>query len=212
MRAFVTSTSTAGTRPPAARGRSRWLTTPRNTPARISPRQEPLADHTAQHPREDRADLLMLLRREELDHAPDRLGRVDGVESREYEMARLRRLHRRLRGLGIAQLTDQDHVRVGAKCPPQRLAEGGGVEPHLSLIHNALLVVVEELDRVFNRDDVLATARVHVTDDCRERGRLAGAGRAGHQHQATTLLGECGDALRKPELREARNLARDQAE
>ena len=35
MRAFMTITSTAATRPPSRRGRSRWLITPRSTPARI---------------------------------------------------------------------------------------------------------------------------------------------------------------------------------
>ena len=35
MRAFDTITSTAGMRPPPACGRSRWLITPRSTPARI---------------------------------------------------------------------------------------------------------------------------------------------------------------------------------
>ena len=100
----------------------------------------------------------------------------------------------------------------GAKGSPQRLAEGGGVETDLALVDDALQVVVEELDRVLDRDDVLGAARVHVTDDRRERGRLAGAGRARDQHQPATLLGECGDALRKPEVREARNLGRDHAE
>jgi hypothetical protein len=36
MRAVLTITSMAATRPPSLRGRRRWLTTPRKTPARIS--------------------------------------------------------------------------------------------------------------------------------------------------------------------------------
>ena len=36
MRAFMTITSTAATRPPPTFGSSRWLTTPRRTPAMIA--------------------------------------------------------------------------------------------------------------------------------------------------------------------------------
>ena len=61
MRAFVTITSTAGTRPPPTAGRSRWLTTPLSTPARIV------------------RTCWLLGGREELDHAAERLGGVDGV-------------------------------------------------------------------------------------------------------------------------------------
>ena len=91
--------------------------------AAVDARKEPLADDAAQDARHDRADHLLLPFGEELDHAADRLGRVDRVERREHEVARLGGLQRRLRGLRVAKLADQDHVRVLAQRASKRLHE-----------------------------------------------------------------------------------------
>ena len=162
--------------------------------AALLPRQQPLADDAAQDAREDGADLLLLDRREELDHPADRLGGVDRVHRREDEVAGLGRLERRLGGLGVAELADQDHVGVLAQHAPDRGEERLGVEPDLALVDDAALVGVEDLDRVLDRDDVLAPRAVDVVDHRRERGRLARAGRAGDEHEAAMLLGQ---ALRR---------------
>ena len=66
---------------------------------------------------------MLLLGREELDDAADRLRGVDGVQRREDEVARLGGLHGGLGRLGVAQLADQDHVRVLAERAAERLAE-----------------------------------------------------------------------------------------
>ena len=105
MRAFMTITSTAATRPPPMRGSSRWLITPRSTPASTE------------------RICCCFAGREELDHAADGLGGVDRVQRREDEVARLGRLERGLRRLGVAELADQDRVRVLAERAPQRLGE-----------------------------------------------------------------------------------------
>ena len=121
-------------------------------------RQEPLRDDAAQDAGHDRADLLLLALGEELDHAPDRLGRVDRVQRREDEVARFRRLQRGLRGLGVAQLADQDRVRVLAERAAEGLAEALGVEADLALVDDRLVVGVQDLDRVLDRDDVRLAA------------------------------------------------------
>ena len=121
MRAFVTITSTAAI---AAAARAR---------------EQPLRDDAAQHAGHDRADHRLLVRREELDHAADRLGGVDRVHRGQHEMAGLGRLQRRRRRLGVAQLTDQDRVRVLAQRAPERLAEPSGVDADLALVDDAAL-------------------------------------------------------------------------
>ena len=150
----------------------------RGNPAAADARQEALRDDALEDAREDRADRGLLDRGEELDQAADRLGRVDGVHRREDEVAGLGGLQRGLGGLAVAQLADQDHVRVLAERAAERLVEGLGVEPDLTLVDDAALVAVQDLDRVLDRDDVLAARLVDVADDRRERRRLAGAGRA----------------------------------
>ena len=154
MRAFVTMTSTAAIRPPPTRGSSRWLTTPENA-------------------REHRANLLLLAGREELDHPADRLGGVDRVHRREDEVAGLGRLKRGLRGLRVAELADQDHVRILTEHPAESLGEVVGVEPDLALVDDAVAIGVQDLDRILDRHDVLVARTVDVVDHRREGRRLA---------------------------------------
>ena len=75
-----------------------------------------------------------------------------------------------------------------------------------------LLVAVQELDRVLDREDVLLALLVDHVDHRRQRGRLARAGRAGDEHEAARLAGELREHRRQAELVEARDLVRDQAE
>ena len=159
-----------------------------------------------------RANLLLLLGREELDDPADRLGRVQRVQRGKDEVPRLRGLHRRLRGLCVAELADQDHVRVLAQRPPKGLAERGRVDPHLALVDDALPVVVQELDRVLDRDDVALARVVNVTDDRREGRRLAGAGRARAEDESALRFRKLRDSVRQPELDERRDDTGDQAE
>ena len=78
---------------------------------------------------------------------------------------------------------------------PKRLAEGLGVQANLTLVHDAAQVLVEELDRVLDRDDVLAPVRVDVIEDRRERRRLARPGRAGYEDEP-----RCSSASRRTPL------------
>ena len=55
------------------------------------------------------------------------------------------------------------------------------------------LSVVQELDRVLDRDDVLGVGLVDVVDHRGERRRLARAGRAGDQDDPALLLGQLAD-------------------
>ena len=114
--------------------------------------------------------------------------------------------------LGVAELADEDDVRVLAQHAAERLAEALGVEPDLALVHDAPLVAVEDLDRVFDRDDVLAALRVDVVEHRRERRRLPRARRAGDEYEAAVLLREPPDARRQVQLREVRDFVRDDAE
>jgi hypothetical protein len=71
---------------------------------------------------------------------------------------------------------------------------------------------VHELDRVLDRDDVVGTVDVHVVDHARERRGLAGAGRAGHQHEAARQHAEVLEHLRRVQVIERLDHRRDVAE
>ena len=76
----------------------------------------------------------------------------------EHEVAGLGRGHRERDRLEVAQLADHDHVRVLAQRRAQRARERLGVALHAALVHDAALRRVQVLDRVLDREDVLARA------------------------------------------------------
>ena len=82
----------------------------------------------------------------------------------------------------------------------------------LALVDDALLVAMEELDRVLDRHDVLLARRVDDVDQRGERRRLAGAGRARHEHEPARPVRHLRDGRRQPERLQGRDLERDQAE
>ena len=73
-----------------------------------------------------------------------------------HEVAGLGGGQRGVDRLLVAHLADQDHVRVLAQDAAQRALERRGVLADLALVDERALVAVQELDRVLDRDDVLA--------------------------------------------------------
>ncbi len=58
------------------------------------------------------------------------------------------------------------------------------VDADLALVDDRLLVLEQVFDRILERQDMAGAVAVAVIDHRRQRRRLAGAGRAGDQHQA----------------------------
>jgi hypothetical protein len=73
-------------------------------------------------------------------------------------------------------------------------------------------VAVEELDRILDGHDVIRPGAVDQVDHRRERRRLAGAGRAGHEHEPAGALGQLGEGIGHAELLERLQLGRDETE
>ena len=130
----------------------------------------------------------LLVRREDVDDAVDRLRRVLGVQRGEDEVAGLRRGQRGRDRLEVAHLADEDHVGVLAQRGLQAPARSVGASaPSSRWLTMQLLVAVEELDRVLDGDDVLLARLVDLVDHRGQRRRLARAGRAGDEHEAARL-------------------------
>ena len=67
-------------------------------------------------------------------------------------------LMRHLHGLRVAHFTDEDDVGVLAEGGAQGLGEARRVLADLALADHALLVLVHELDRILDGDDVVVAA------------------------------------------------------
>ena len=81
----------------------------------------------------------------------------------------------------FAELTQRRAQRVGKR---QRM------RTELALVDEALLRLVQELDRVLDRQHVAALVLVDVIDDGRQRRRFARPGRPRHQHEAAAQLSQ----------------------
>src|SRR5689334_1313022 len=68
---------------------------------------------------------------------------------------------------------------------------------------------MDELDRIFDRDDVALLFAIDAVDHRRERRRLTGAGGPGNENEPARPIGEIGHDLRKPELLEGPDLEGD---
>ena len=83
---------------------------------------------------------------------------------------------------------------------------------NLSLVDQGLLVGVNVLDRVLDRQDVAALRLVDPVDECREGGRLAAARGTRDENQALGKRGDLPEALGQPDVRQVRNLVGHQAQ
>ena len=87
-----------------------------------------------------------------------------------------------------------------------------GIDADFALRDDAALVRVHVLDRVLDGDDVAAGLLVAVADHRGQRGRLARAGAAHHDHQAALGQHDFLQDRRQVQLLERRDLGVDQAD
>ena len=86
-----------------------------------------------------------------------------------------------------------------------------GVRVQLALVDHALLVLVQVLDRVLDRDHVLVAFLVDLVQHRRQCGGLAGPRRSGHEHEAAGLVADGGHHGGQAQLLEAADLVGDGA-
>src|SRR4051812_38146530 len=82
----------------------------------------------------------------------------------------------------------------------------------LTLIHEAFLVLVNELDRILDRDDVIGPRAVDVVDHRRQGRRLARTRRSGHEDEAFLESAHLEDRWRELQLLDRANARRNLAE
>src|SRR4051794_40181373 len=72
-------------------------------------------------------------------------------------------------------------------------------------------MLVHELDRILDREDVVVSFLVDLVDHRRERRRLARSGGTRDEHETAWALGEVGEHRREIELGEAADLLGNEA-
>ncbi len=117
------------------------------------------------------------------------------MKRRDDEMARLRRRHGDLDRLIITHLTYQNDIRRLTKGCPESGDIAVRVRHDLSLGYHALLMTVQILDRVLQRNDVGVSRMIDLVNDTRQRRALTAAGRSRDQDEALGQLGDIDDIL-----------------
>ena len=87
------------------------------------------------------------------------------------EVSRFRCRHGKLNRLDVAQLTDENDIRVFPERAFERSGEGFGRSPHLALIDQRHFGCMHEFHRVFDREDMALHVRVDIIDHGGKRGR-----------------------------------------
>ena len=118
-------------------------------------------------------------------------------------------LERGVERLHVADLTDQDDVRVLAEHVAERRGERERVGAHLALRDVGQVVAVEELDRVLDRNHVGAAVLIDVVDERGQRRALARAGNPGDEHQAAGPERDLLEHRREVELPDGLHLVGD---
>ncbi len=91
------------------------------------------------------------------------------MQCRKREVAGLGNPQCRFDCFQIAHFTNQNNIRILAQRCSQCLRKSLRIGIDLALIHYAVLVVVKELDRIFDRQDMFVALSVDLINHCRER-------------------------------------------
>src|ERR1700752_5183082 len=87
-----------------------------------------------------------------------------------------------------------------------------GIRVNFPLVYQTLLVVVQELDRIFDGDHVLFALAVDLVEHGRESGRLTRAGRPGDENETARFVAETFYDQRQSKSVEAFDFPRNRAE
>ena len=171
---------------------------------------EPLGDDAQQGLRYGPAHAFLLAGRVHAQHPFHRLDGGVGVEGGKQQMAGLGGLDGGGQGFPVANLPDQDHVRILSQGCPQRFGKQLGVLPHLPLANQGATTDVHEFNRILNRENVPALVAVDPIDHGRHGGALARAGGSTHQDHSLGPAAELLQHRRQVEIFEAGDLLGDQ--
>lgn len=80
-------------------------------------------------------------------------------------MSRLGERDRCLHRLEITHLTDHDDIRILTQYGSDSFTEGMKLLPEFSLVDEGIAVLIDEFDRILERDDMFGTIRVDIVED-----------------------------------------------
>lgn len=132
-------------------------------------------------------------RREYVNDSVDRFRCTNGVERRKDKVAGFCGRQGKANRVGVAHFADLDNVRVFPHGVLQCGLVAPGMTVDLALGYQAVNVLMQVFDRVFQGQDVGEAGAVDVINHGGQGGRFSGAGGAGDNHEAAWAEGQGGE-------------------
>ena len=133
-------------------------------------------------------NLLLLMRRENVDNTVDRGCCTDGMQGGKNQVARFCCGYGYGNGFVVTHLTYKDDIGVFTKCSTKCVCITHGVETDFTLVNHCYLVDMQVLDRVFQGNDVSITVVVCFINDGSKGCGLTGTGRTGNQYKTSLTV------------------------
>ena len=114
--------------------------------------------------------------------------------------------------LKVTHLAHQNNVGILAQSRAQRFRETQRVAVDFSLIHQAPLALMDKLDRILNREDMVVPVVVNEIDHRREGRRFTRASWSGDQNQTSGQHGDIPEHLSHAKLIHRQHLRRNRSE
>ncbi len=109
------------------------------------------------------------------------------MQRTEHQVARLGTGQRQADRLKVAQLADENDIRVFAQRGAQRFVEAERITMHLALVDQRFLGLVYEFDRIFDRQNMIRLILIDVVDHRGQRRRFTRPGRSGDEHDTARM-------------------------
>src|SRR4029077_9266359 len=155
----------------------------------IGARDEALGYDEPEGLREAFTDRLLFYGKVGTDDALDGFGGVDRVHCRQHDQPHIGGFENHLDSFAVAHFADEDYLGRLAQRGAKGQGKVGCVAVQFALVNRRALVVVQELDGVFDGDDVVVTLPIDAVEESGEGGTLAGSSRPGDQHDAVAKVG-----------------------
>ncbi len=156
-------------------------------------------------------DLILLMRRKDVDHTVDGLRRVAGVQRAKNEVACFGEGQCGGNRFKVAHFADEYHIWVLAQHSAQRIFKRISIRVQLALVYHRAFVPMQILDRVFHGHNMHRQLIVNRVDHTRDRGGFSAACWAGDKDQSTMLASKLADYRRKTKLFKTGDLIGDRA-
>ena len=122
------------------------------------------------------------------------------VQGYEYKVSCRCGFKRQLDCFEVTHFADEDDIGILAQCTAQRGRERLRMPSYFAMVDQAFLALMNEFDRILDRDDVVFARLIDLIDDrCECRG-FAASGRSGDEHKPFVQARELSEDGRKTKL------------